>query len=499
MNRRDFIITAAALGATSLLPSVPAWAAGRRVRLGLIGTGMRGQVLLKELVRRDDVEVVALCDIEPIMLRPRAEHGRQGRPARSRRPTAQGGDMRRLSPDAGASAVSDGVVIATPWELARADGDRRRCRRKRRGGLRSGRRHHPRTTIGRCWRTQQTHRHALHAAGKRVLSPRRAGGAAAWSVQGLFGEMVHLQGGYQHDLRAVKFNTGDPERAYRRRRRVRRQGLVGSALAHRALGPAQRRAVPEPRHRPLRDGTPTSTAATASPASAAFASKARGLHDYIVEKQAGPDRIRARQGQVQARRPRHHPRSPARTARPSCSSTTPRCRARIRSASACRAPTGCGWTSTTRSTSKASSQAARVGASAEAWLGRNTTTRCGSKHSPTPQPAPATAAWTTSSSTPSSKRSRPMAPMPIDIYDAVDLERDHAARRSSPSHRATRPWNSPTSPAGKWKNAQADLRVRRDLLIDADRHANAASDVKRRLVTVTCCRHACLEEALLPP
>ena len=29
---------------------------------------MRGQVLLKELLRREDVDVVALCDIEPIML-----------------------------------------------------------------------------------------------------------------------------------------------------------------------------------------------------------------------------------------------------------------------------------------------------------------------------------------------------------------------------------------------------------------------------------------------
>ena len=26
--------------------------------------------------------------------------------------------------------------------------------------------------------------------------------------QGLFGELVHLQGGYQHDLREVKFNNG---------------------------------------------------------------------------------------------------------------------------------------------------------------------------------------------------------------------------------------------------------------------------------------------------
>ncbi len=49
MKRREFIAASAALAATSLLPETPAWARGRTLRLGLIGTGMRGQVLLKEL------------------------------------------------------------------------------------------------------------------------------------------------------------------------------------------------------------------------------------------------------------------------------------------------------------------------------------------------------------------------------------------------------------------------------------------------------------------
>ena len=31
---------------------------------------------------------------------------------------------------------------------------------------------------------------------------------------GLFGELIHLQGGYQHDLRGVKFNSGDPAQPY---------------------------------------------------------------------------------------------------------------------------------------------------------------------------------------------------------------------------------------------------------------------------------------------
>lgn len=34
----------------------------------MIGTSMRGQVLLTELLRRDDVELVILCDSEPVSI-----------------------------------------------------------------------------------------------------------------------------------------------------------------------------------------------------------------------------------------------------------------------------------------------------------------------------------------------------------------------------------------------------------------------------------------------
>lgn len=114
MKRREFIAASAAVAATSLLPNTPAWARARKVRLGLIGTGMRGQVLLKELVRRDDVEVVALCDIEPIMLKRGMDMvAKAGKPA----PKAYGQDgdvnaWKRLIEQRGL----DGVVIATPWE-----------------------------------------------------------------------------------------------------------------------------------------------------------------------------------------------------------------------------------------------------------------------------------------------------------------------------------------------------------------------------------------------
>ncbi|HEX8603906.1 MAG TPA: gfo/Idh/MocA family oxidoreductase, partial [Pseudoduganella sp.] len=67
LTRRGFIAAGAALAGSMMLPAALA-ATRKKVRIGMIGTGMRGQVLLQELLRRDDVEVAALCDIEPVML-----------------------------------------------------------------------------------------------------------------------------------------------------------------------------------------------------------------------------------------------------------------------------------------------------------------------------------------------------------------------------------------------------------------------------------------------
>lgn len=281
MKRREFILAGAAAAATSLLPSMPAWAAKRRVRLGMIGTGMRGQVLLKELLRRDDVEVVALCDIEPIMLKAALDMAaKAGKPA----PKAYGQDgdvhaYRRLLQQRGL----DAVIIATPWEW-----------------------HAPmaieamqaKVAVG-CevvaGITLQDHWDVLNTQ-LRTGTPymllenvcyRRDVMAALQMVRaGLFGELVHLQGGYQHDLRAVKFNSGDPAQPY------------GSGVEFGAKGWSEARWRTE--HSVRRDGElyPSHGIGPCAMYTGinrgnrfthinAFASKARGLHEYTVAKSGG--------------------------------------------------------------------------------------------------------------------------------------------------------------------------------------------------------------------
>lgn len=64
MQRRDFLRTSALLGLAASAPWVSALGRPReRLRVGIIGTGMRGQVLLSELMKQDGVEVAAICDI----------------------------------------------------------------------------------------------------------------------------------------------------------------------------------------------------------------------------------------------------------------------------------------------------------------------------------------------------------------------------------------------------------------------------------------------------
>jgi predicted dehydrogenase len=112
IDRRRFLTLASASAAGVALPAFGQ--ARAPMRLGMIGTGLRGQVLLKELCRRSDVEVTALCDIEPIMLaRAQVLLAEADKPKAWT--TGENGDefaYRRLleRPDL------DGVIIATPWE-----------------------------------------------------------------------------------------------------------------------------------------------------------------------------------------------------------------------------------------------------------------------------------------------------------------------------------------------------------------------------------------------
>lgn len=286
MQRRHFLKASAALSLAAAAPWVSALGRPReRLRVGMIGTGMRGQVLLSELLKQDGVDVAALCDIERFMLdRALAKLAEAGRPA----PQVFTGSDDAWR-DMLADARLDAVLIATPWEL-----------------------HAPQAIAAMEAKVAvgcevvagvslQDHWDVLRAQ-QRTGTPymllenvcyRRDVLAVLNMVrQGLFGELVHVQGGYEHDLRAVKFNSGVPgeavgggvefgdkgwsEAKWRTPHSVRRNGEL---YPSHGIGPC---AHWLDIHRGNRFTRLTS-----------YASKARGLHDYVV-KQGGADHPNAR-------------------------------------------------------------------------------------------------------------------------------------------------------------------------------------------------------------
>lgn len=203
MERRDFIksSTIAAAGLT-ILPSGSLFASvNSKVRLGYIGVGARGMSHISEGTLRDDVEIVAICDIQERSLKICREFlAKKGRPAAVE--YTGGLDSYKKLLD---RKDIDAVIIATPWQF-----------------------HHPQAidamNVGKyvgceviAGLTVEDHWDIVRTSEKtgipymtleNVCYRRDVMAALNMVRQRLFGEMIHVEGGYQHNLRNVLFNDG---------------------------------------------------------------------------------------------------------------------------------------------------------------------------------------------------------------------------------------------------------------------------------------------------
>lgn len=209
LPRRQFIrqTAIAGTGATVLsqLPfSSRAGAAGTRVRVGLIGTGLRGQSHLDLCLRRDDVEVIAIADPDTKVAVPRCRRQIQQYYKGSRK-VAEYTDgphdyLNLLKRD-----DIDAVIIASPWNWHIPQAI---------AALKAGKTPAVEvcgaSDIRDCWDIVNTSEETgIQVFMLENVCYRRDVMAVLHMVrQQLFGEIVHLQGGYQHDLRPVKFNDG---------------------------------------------------------------------------------------------------------------------------------------------------------------------------------------------------------------------------------------------------------------------------------------------------
>jgi len=206
LDRRDFVKagTGTALG-MSLAPGVLLGRDRRnsadRLRLGFIGMGGRGSWLLGLALRRDDTEIKAVCDIVAEKAQRAVDAVTEAGGRAPRQFTAGEEDyLNLLERD-----DIDAVIIATPWlwhtPMAIAAMER---------GKAVGVEVPAATTVQECWDLVETQeRTGMPFMMMENVCYRRDVMAVLQIVrEGLLGEMMHLHCGYQHDLRAVKFNPG---------------------------------------------------------------------------------------------------------------------------------------------------------------------------------------------------------------------------------------------------------------------------------------------------
>ena len=281
MNRKEFIKHAGLAAASmAVLPQARAFtsSADPKVRIGIIGTGLRGQNHLDLLLRRKDVDVRAICDIDPRMLTSAKDMiNKSGKVM----PDIFTGDPYAWKKMLERKLV-DAVIIATPWEWHKE---------MIIGSLDSGIKYVGTEVM--LGITLQDHWDVVRAAERNnahvmmlenVCYRRDVMAVLNMARQGLFGELIHLQGGYQHDLREVKFNDG--KQAYGN----------GCEFGEKGWSEARWRT----NHSVYRNGDLYPTHGIGPIAHyininrgnrfvniCSFSSKARGLHDHIIKK-CGP-------------------------------------------------------------------------------------------------------------------------------------------------------------------------------------------------------------------
>ncbi len=202
-TRRDFIktTTAAGLGFTILPSSVFSASKDEKLKLGFIGVGMRGQNHLELALKRNDVSVVAICDIQQRMIdMSKKMITDSGKPMPTIIMDGPYGYRKLLE-----NKDIDAVVIATPWEWHTV-----MCIDSMKAKKYVGCEVITGTTIEECWdlvhTSEQTGMPLMML--ENVCYRRDVMAVLNMVRQNVFGELIHLQGGYQHDLREVKFNDG---------------------------------------------------------------------------------------------------------------------------------------------------------------------------------------------------------------------------------------------------------------------------------------------------
>ena len=279
MNRRKFLrntslVAGLGLIDNGLFANIAANSYNKVVKIAVIGVGMRGRDHVDLLSRRADCELVAISDIAKDSIEKTLEVIKANG---AKLPKVFLGDDQYYKKLLELKDL-DAVIIATPWIWhspmsmdAMSAGKAVGCEV---GGAYS---------VEECWQV-------VHAFEKynvpfmpleNVCYRRDVMAVLNMHRKGMFGELIHCEGGYQHDLREVKFNDGKQpygggvefgdkgysEARWRTENSVRRNGEL---YPTHGLGPVATFLDLERGNR--------MTHLTS------MASKSRGLHNYVIER-----------------------------------------------------------------------------------------------------------------------------------------------------------------------------------------------------------------------
>ena len=205
-SRRQFIKKSIVTGAgISMLPNLSFGMTNdkgvERLKFALIGVGLRGTNHLNNALLRKDVEITAICDIDPNRISIALDHIKK---AGQKKPEVFGKDeydYRNLLKNGGV----DAVIISTPWLWhAKMAVDSMKA------GKYTGLEVSAANTLEECWDLVNTHEETgAHLMILENVNYRRDVLAVLNMVkQNVFGELLHFTCGYQHDLRGIKLNDG---------------------------------------------------------------------------------------------------------------------------------------------------------------------------------------------------------------------------------------------------------------------------------------------------
>jgi hypothetical protein len=201
MNRRNFIANSviAAAGMT-ILPSA-VFAGTDKIRLGYIGVGLRGRSHVGEGLLRSDVDIVAVCDIQESSLKYTRELFVK---AGKKLPVEYTGGLDAYKKLLDRKDI-DGVIIATPWAFHKDQ-----AIYAMRAGKYVGCEVIAGITLDDHWEIAKVYEETKvpYMTLENVCYRRDVMAVLNMTRQNLFGELVHVGGGYQHDLRPVLFNDG---------------------------------------------------------------------------------------------------------------------------------------------------------------------------------------------------------------------------------------------------------------------------------------------------